>query len=946
MATQNLFEKYGIKEVADVTFYRIEKKEETYESQRRITMASVLKGALELRTVYPMEGGVGAEDGFEAYVFTDADIITGANYDCDDEIELMQVITGSYTVAAADILDTAEKRNVKITGLDSTGIITAANVTIPTITEDEAAEAEDSANLGKIITDVTVTYDASTRAERPISVLETNGYTVTSDNAEGTVRFSGEQYDSGDNTYTYNVKIVLTGIIAKNVKDSSTGANKKATYNEETHALVEEASYTADQTLTVGTHEYTYAQQALMLFARRQNLITKTGVRYQFKNSDTAFGEIVFNDNFAAQPYSTEKIVVAGIAGNFSESGYDLDEINEAIKNLTDTIEAKAYNVVYSAYAELVVEDEMGYYRPDFLGHTYNRKAGKITAFSDGEYKTWAESAKGVDRAIANAVMWGRNEHWSINDAIDALKQKKLTIDAGEADGAAGINKIFGGYQVADKGATGAIPDVTREDTEYGTRETFYQYGVEGKSPLKTDGNNINSFYTLEDVENALEEISQNEDAIDKDLRVDVVSQGPSNRAIYVRVDGAAAVSGGAFLYLLHNKNFHNLANDADGIFSFEDKKGNTLYYQDKIFKGIEWLALVVIGNKGLIFVVNRHGESDISRVAWMVNENGYVDDRRTKVLVKRGLIHTTDIIANDETFEATCVVKSLGVRKVTKKTNHYVPVLFLDTLKVSTIEQTAEEVYAQGGKGNANLIGWDYGKEITLTLQDALFTPASMSAIFGSYEGNDFRKGVKEVKSLDRMEKVTAKRNFIVPAGNSNGTPTEADKTAQAVYYDPATMEPYPDGTPIVEGEVYYKFTRSVAYEGQSLGHMIEISADSFPGTYKVVGDTFVRSKETGEDERFQFVIPQAKMTSEQTITLEADGDPSVFDMNMTVLRPDDGVMVKFIQYNVVENEEENDGSTMVKDTENLNLLDDAELFKVSGDNADDDAVIGATEY
>jgi hypothetical protein len=32
MATQNLFEKYGIKEVADVTFYRIEKKEETYES--------------------------------------------------------------------------------------------------------------------------------------------------------------------------------------------------------------------------------------------------------------------------------------------------------------------------------------------------------------------------------------------------------------------------------------------------------------------------------------------------------------------------------------------------------------------------------------------------------------------------------------------------------------------------------------------------------------------------------------------------------------------------------------------------------------------------------------------------------------------------------------------------------------------------------------------------
>ena len=34
-----------------------------------------------------------------------------------------------------------------------------------------------------------------------------------------------------------------------------------------------------------------------------------------------------------------------------------------------------------------------------------------------------------------------------------------------------------------------------------------------------------------------------------------------------------------------------------------------------------------------------------------------------------------------------------------------------------------------------------------------------------------------------------------------------------------------------------------------------------------------------------------------------------------------------------------------MVKDTENLNLLDDAEMYKVSGD-AEEELVIGATEY
>ena len=69
-------------------------------------------------------------------------------------------------------------------------------------------------------------------------------------------------------------------------------------------------------------------------------------------------------------------------------------------------------------------------------------------------------------------------------------------------------------------------------------------------------------------------------------------------------------------------------------------------------------------------------------------------------------------------------------------------------------------------------------------------------------------------------------------------------------------------------------------------------------------------------------------------------------FSFNMTVLRPDDGIMMKLVQYDVIDNTEENDGSTMVKDTENINLLDDAEMFKVSAEGDDDNEAIGATEY
>lgn len=799
MAKDNLFEKYGIKEVCDVTFFRIEKKEEAYEVQRDISVSSILRGAIELQTVYPMKAGVGDENGFQAYVFTDADVHTLANYDCDD-----------------------------------------------------------------------------------INLQEGN-----------------EELNTG----IYN-------------NNNSTEKDK----NKENGP---------------GTHEYSYAEQVCMLFARKQNLISKAGVRYQFKNADSIFGQFTFNDNFAVAPHSTEKIVVVALGAAVTENTYDIEAINEAIKGLTQTIKTKAYDVTYSDYAELVVEDEMGYFNPRFMGMLDNEVVTFFSKEGTGSYVD--KCSEKLDYTLANVTMWASGEHYSINDAIDALKQKQKVLDVSEAATSQKLGGIFGGYKVTEYTAGGdVVPAPGEEDTKNKLEQ--YSFSIDGTSKA-------NSNYPLNDVLDAINQIAISEEEENTDLKVTTEGKA-SNRAIYVKIDNSVDTAAGAFIYLLTNKNANKLYTDVDGIFTFEDKKGNKLCYQDKIFKGVEYLALVVLGNNGLIFVVNRNGKKTLDKIAWMVNENGYVTNLGAKTLVANGLIHTLDVTEEGETFEATCTVKGLKARKTVKQTNRYVPVLFLDTLKVSTLEQTAENVYAQGGKGNGRLIGWDYGKTITLSLQDALFTPTSMSMMFGGYDENDTNNGVKETKVIDRMEKVFAKRNFIVPAGNSEGTPSEADKTAQAVFYDPNTMQPYQDGTPIAEGEMFYKFTRSVAYEGQSIGNTIEISAEKFPGTYKVVGDTYIRAKEGGADERFQIVIPQAKMTSEQTITLEADGDPSVFDMNLEVLRPEDGVMVRLIQYNVVDNEEENDGSTMVKDTENLNLLDGAELFKVNNDEIEDDEAIGATEF
>ena len=92
------------------------------------------------------------------------------------------------------------------------------------------------------------------------------------------------------------------------------------------------------------------------------------------------------------------------------------------------------------------------------------------------------------------------------------------------------------------------------------------------------------------------------------------------------------------------------------------------------------------------------------------------------------------------------------------------------------------------------------------------------------------------------------------------------------------------------LEGESYCEDTGSV----------IEISANSFPGTYYVTGDTYARSEASGIDEFFQFIIQKAKVQSENTITLEAEGDPSVFNMNLRVMRPADGKMMKLVKYDL----------------------------------------------
>ena len=217
-------------------------------------------------------------------------------------------------------------------------------------------------------------------------------------------------------------------------------------------------------------------------------------------------------------------------------------------------------------------------------------------------------------------------------------------------------------------------------------------------------------------------------------------------------------------------------------------------------------------------------------------------------------------------------------------------PVLYLDTLKVSTIEQTAENTSARGGKGNPELIMWDYGKEINVTLEDALFSAKSMAIMFGNGQVNKLdNKLVMKTLQFTYKKDMAAPTTWESPDGKIRTmvNPKMYDENGEVL----AAL------TGLEEGQKFF-----VSFDIKVNGAVIDISADSFPGTYYVTGDTFARSEASGIDEFFQFIIPKAKVLSENTITMEAEGDPSVFNMSLRVLRPADGKMMKLVKYELAE--------------------------------------------
>ena len=258
-------------------------------------------------------------------------------------------------------------------------------------------------------------------------------------------------------------------------------------------------------------------------------------------------------------------------------------------------------------------------------------------------------------------------------------------------------------------------------------------------------------------------------------------------------------------------------------------------------------------------------------------------------------------------------------------------PVLYLDTAKTSSLEGASTTVYAQGGKGNPRLIGWDGEKTLTFTVEDALISPVSFSMLSGA----GIVKG-RAATETDPGQKIythqvydlvveTSGNNFYVklPADVRNGDTIVVSKEAPiyATILDSAggpktflsavkAAEIYTDvaletAATVKDSEiqlgasdaVYFKiadtdntnYTDSQVKGGNTVridcytvhtegAQEIQIDAESFAGYYYIEADTLFRDEVTGQDLPAQFIIPRGKIQSNFTFTMANSGDPSTF--------------------------------------------------------------------
>ena len=181
-------------------------------------------------------------------------------------------------------------------------------------------------------------------------------------------------------------------------------------------------------------------------------------------------------------------------------------------------------------------------------------------------------------------------------------------------------------------------------------------------------------------------------------------------------------------------------------------------------------------------------------------------------------------------------------------------PVMYFDTLQVTSIDGTTEVTEIQGGKGNPILASVSHSKNIDVQFDDAIMTMSSLAILTGG-----------ELSNASDNAKITMTQTEIIDVANeaTEITLTEAVKPGSYVYIGKIingivstvtrTTDKVEGDTNVVEIADFYNFKKEgediegkyrVFYEyelglsdsnGRDLSELT-VLADKFAGTYRFI--------------------------------------------------------------------------------------------------------------
>lgn len=208
--------------------------------------------------------------------------------------------------------------------------------------------------------------------------------------------------------------------------------------------------------------------------------------------------------------------------------------------------------------------------------------------------------------------------------------------------------------------------------------------------------------------------------------------------------------------------------------------------------------------------------------------------------------------------------------------------IVTLRTLKMTDVETTGETVYARGGRGNAKIVGFSSNREAKITLQDAIFDNKAMAML----TGNEVIEGAKSIVLIH--DGVTSATGEITIPGSGlvsvvSAHQFETDGISIKAAEDTVSFV----GQVVTIGTLNAKPVR-VYYTklSDASTKTVKVSSDKFAGTFKLVVDVMVRSEEDGQDYFAQFVANRVKMEDNFTFNFSPDGDPSVLDLPLEILK------------------------------------------------------------